>query len=220
MLTFLADSGDQILAGHLQSAAGNAKYTSPQIQNEMISLIGSSIQEVICNKVHSASVFSVLMDETTDVSHTEQVAILVRFVDDDAATLEIQERMLALVSTKDVTGQGLTDLLLTTLEKHGLSVASIVGQGYDDGSNVMAACKGVQARIAQLNPAALFTHCFCHSANRAIINAVCNKDNRHARNFFGIVELLYAFIEGSPLRHTYFIERQFQIAGSKLHTGT
>jgi len=32
--------------------------------------------------------------------------------------------MRALVSTKDVTGQGLTDLQLMTLEKHGLSVSS------------------------------------------------------------------------------------------------
>ena len=78
MLTFLADSGDQILAGHLQSAAANAKYTSAQIQNEMIPLIGSSIQKVICDSVRQASVFSVLMDETTDVSHREQVAVFVR----------------------------------------------------------------------------------------------------------------------------------------------
>jgi hypothetical protein len=100
---------------------------------------------------------------------------------------------------------------------HGLSVESLVGQGYDGGSNMMGACKGVQARIAQLNPAALFTRCFCHSANRAVINAVCNKDNRAARNFFGTVEVLYAFIEASAMRHAYFIDRQTEIAGAKLH---
>ena len=57
MLTYLVESGDQILANHLESAAGNARYTSPQIQNEMISLIGSGIQEVICDKVRRASMF-------------------------------------------------------------------------------------------------------------------------------------------------------------------
>jgi len=41
MLTFLADSGDQILAGHLQSAAANAKYTSAQIQNDWLIHPGS-----------------------------------------------------------------------------------------------------------------------------------------------------------------------------------
>ena len=156
------------------------------------------------------------MDVKTDVSHREQVAVFVHYVA-DKPNPEIEERMLALVETQDVTGEGLTDLLLKTLEKHGLSVGSVVGQGYDGGSNMMAACKGVQARIAELNPAALFTHCFCHSANRTIINAVCSKENRQGINFFGTVELLYAFVEGSALRHAYFIERQFQIAGSKLH---
>jgi hypothetical protein len=125
--------------------------------------------------------------------------------------------MLALVETRDVTEQGLTELLLTTLEKHGLAVECLVGQGYDGGSSMMGACKGVQARMQQLNPAALFTHCFCHSLNRAVINSLCNKNNRYARNFFGTVELLYAFVEGSALRHSYFVERQFKIAGTRLH---
>lgn len=217
LLTFMSHS-DDVLAAHLASAAGNAKYTSPQIQNEMISVIGTSIQRIICDAVRSASVFSVLMDETTDASHTEQVAIFIRYVQLFATSPPvIHEKMLALVETKDVTGQGLTDLLLNVLEKHGLSVESIVGQGYDGGSNMMAASKGVQARILQLNAAALFTHCFCHSINRAIINALCSKENRYARNFFGTVELLFAFIEGSALRHAYFIERQCDIAGTKLH---
>jgi hypothetical protein len=68
-----------------------------------------------------------------------------------------------------------------------------------------------------LNPAAMFTHCFCHSVNRAVINTVCNKNNRYARNFFGTIELLYAFVEGSALRHAYFVERQFENAGTRLH---
>jgi hypothetical protein len=129
----------------------------------------------------------------------------------------VYERMLALVETSDVTGQGLTELLLEVFNTHGLSVESLVGQGCDGGSYMMGACKGAQARIAQLNPAALFTHCFCHSANRLIINAVCNEDNRAARNFFGTVEVPYVFIEGSAMRHAYFIDRQTEIAGTKLH---
>ena len=80
----------------------------------MIDLIGASIKRIVSDNVRQASVFSVLMDETTDVSHKEQVAICVRFVDvtGTAASCKpvIQERMLALVETRDVTGQGLTEL--------------------------------------------------------------------------------------------------------------
>ena len=83
-----------------------------------------------------------------------------------------------------VTGLGLSNLLLETLEKHKLDVANIVGQGYDGGSNMAATTKGVQNRIREINPAALFTHCHCHSLNRALVNSLCNKDNRMARDFF------------------------------------
>lgn len=218
LLSFLAESGDTVLAGHLKCAAGNAKYTSPTIQNEMISLIGSSIQEVVILKVQKAKLFSVLMDETTDLSHREQVSLLIRYVqENDNGSVDIEERMLALVETHDVTGLGLTNLLLDTLKKHNLDIANVVGQGYDGGSNMMGASKGVQARISEINPAALFTHCFCHSLNRAIINSVCNRDNKLARNFFGTVELLYSFVEGSALRHAYFIECQEKIAGTRKH---
>ena len=103
LLTFLSESGDEVLANHLQSAAGHAKYTSPQIQNEMINLIGISIKQIVSNNVRQASVFTVLKDETTDVSHKEQVAIFVCFVDETGTTASfkpvIQERMLALVET-------------------------------------------------------------------------------------------------------------------------
>jgi len=45
---------------------------------------------------------------------------------------------------------------LDSLHKHDLSVHNVVGQGYDGGSNMRGAAKDVQARIKQLNPAAMF----------------------------------------------------------------
>src|SRR6218665_2371175 len=111
----VAASGDEVLADHLISASENAQYTSPQIQNEMIGIIGSSIQFEIVQAVKKAQVFTVMMDETTDVSHKEQVAIFVRYVEDTVTGPNIQERLLAMVDTQNVTGEGLTNVLLETL---------------------------------------------------------------------------------------------------------
>ena len=69
-----------------------------------------------------------MMDETADVSHKEQVAILVRFVNDTNATdCRLGERLLALV---DTTGEALAKLLVDTMERHDLNVQHVVGQGY------------------------------------------------------------------------------------------
>jgi len=92
-------------------------------------------------------------------------------------------RAYSMVDTTDCTGKGLTDLLVGVLEKNDLDINNIVGQGYDGGSKMSGINKGVQARIMEQNPAALFTHCYCHSLNRALINSVSNKDNSQARDF-------------------------------------
>jgi len=59
-------------------------------------------------------------------------------------------------------------LLAFCLQKRDLSVNNVVGQGYDGGSNMRGAAKGVQARIRELNPMATFVHCYAHNLNRAL----------------------------------------------------
>ena len=123
----------------------------------------------------------------------------------------MEERLLAMIDTASTTGETLTNVLLTCLTKHGLRIEDIVGQGYDGGSNMRGAHKGVQARIKQINPVALFTHCFAHNLNRALVNAACDATNTEVRNIFGTVELVFTFVEGSSARHTHFINLQKKI---------
>ena len=101
--------------------------------------------------------------------------------------------------------------MIKTLNGLGLKVEDIVGQGYNGGSNMVGKHNGVQARIRELNPLTLFTHCYSHSLNRVLVNSVCNHRNIEASNFFGIVELVYTFVEGSAQRYAYFIEKQNQM---------
>jgi len=51
LVAYLAASGDEVLADYLVSAPENSQYTSPQIQNKMIGIIGSSIQFEIVQAV-------------------------------------------------------------------------------------------------------------------------------------------------------------------------
>jgi len=55
----------------------------------------------------------------------------------------------------------------------------------------------VQARIKQLNLMALFTHCFAHNLNSALVNAASDTMIANVQNFFGIIELAFTFVEGS-----------------------
>jgi len=57
----------------LENAAANAKYTSPDIQNEIIDCCDEVIRTKIVHRINKAKCFSILADETTDISTKEQV---------------------------------------------------------------------------------------------------------------------------------------------------
>ena len=64
----LHSMGNSELAAHLKESPSDATYINPDIQNELITLIGEEISSSISSKVKDASYFAVIADETTDKS--------------------------------------------------------------------------------------------------------------------------------------------------------
>ena len=62
---------DEILRRHLNNAPPNARYLSPDIQNQLIALCGDQIKTFIVNACNAADSFSLLADESTDKSTKE-----------------------------------------------------------------------------------------------------------------------------------------------------
>jgi len=60
----------------------NASYLSWRVQNQIISLMGDAIQKQQLSDISQCKYFSILADETTDVSQTEQLSWSVRFIED------------------------------------------------------------------------------------------------------------------------------------------
>ena len=81
LLDFRIEAGDMCLAEHLILAPGNAMYTSGQIQNELIDIIGRQIRQYIASQVQQAKWFTVIADEVTDASNKQQLSLVVRFED-------------------------------------------------------------------------------------------------------------------------------------------
>ena len=67
----------------------------------------------------------------------------------------------------------------------------------------------MQARIKELSPSALLTHCYAHVLNLVIVDTMNN--NRIAEDFFGTLQNLYAFIETCIKRHALSLEQQRNI---------
>lgn len=84
---------DESLSEHLSTAAKNASYLSPQIQKEMINCLGESIRNALVTDIRKSNFISVMADESSDVSMTEQLAVCIRYLnassDDEVSVNEV-----------------------------------------------------------------------------------------------------------------------------------
>ena len=78
---------DPVVHHRLSDGPKNASYTSPEIQNTLLNVMASAVQKEICSEIQHAGVFSVLADETKDLSKKEQLSIVVRYVDPKTAII-------------------------------------------------------------------------------------------------------------------------------------
>lgn len=57
----------------------NAKYTSHQIQNEILDTLAEMVRSSIINEVKESGVFSIMADETKDTKKKEQISFVLRY---------------------------------------------------------------------------------------------------------------------------------------------
>ena len=88
LVKFRMEAGDVVLQKHISSAPANAMHISPQIQNELISCVGDWILELVLTEVREAGHFAVLADEAVDISISEQMPLVLRFVDSSSQIRE------------------------------------------------------------------------------------------------------------------------------------
>ena len=195
LLRYRLDAGDNDLKEYVENSPSNCLMTSAQIQNELINSCGNIIKVMIADAVHKAGIFSLLADETTDVSTKEQLALGVRYVDVNKD--EVREDFIGFMIVEKTTGKAIAESLVKKLESLQLSISDLRGQGYDGGSNMSGSYRGVQAEICAKQPLALYTHCASHRLNLAIGKA-CSVQN--IRNTMGTMENISSFLSRSAAR--------------------
>lgn len=97
---------------HLEkcSATQNPVFSglSSDIQNDLINCIASVIRDKIKSQINKSHFVSAMIDETPDVSHREQMTVILRYLADSG----VEERFLGFF---DVSGGRSADVLSTML---------------------------------------------------------------------------------------------------------
>ena len=178
------------------------QWTSPRVQNEILSIVSKFVLDHIVDQIKKAGPYSIIADETSDISNVEQVSLYIRFVHNG----EINEKFIGFMETPSTTGVSLFNLIKTALATHSIELANLVGQGYDGAANMSSERVGVSGLMQNEAPRAIYIHCFGHQLNLSTQKSMTNVTS--FRNCLGTTQEVYNFIEASPKRHALFKDTQ------------
>lgn len=116
-------------------------YLGKSIQNEFTNMLASFVPNTIYKKISTEKYYSIILDCTQDLSHKEQVSIVLSCVDIHSENNKIEEHFIKFLEIHSSTGENISLTILSELDKIGLNVEDCRGQGYDTGANMKSKYK-------------------------------------------------------------------------------
>ena len=163
--------------------------------------MAAKVKAAIVEEIKKSKYYAVSIDSTPDISHVDQLTVIIRYVNIDGIPIE---RFVGFVPIKRHDGEYLFDVLSHFLSENGINIMDCRGQSYDNASNMSGIYSGVQARFCEVNRLAEWIPCAAHSLN--LVGVTAAECCLEAVNFFGIVQSLYNFLSGSPQRWSKLID--------------
>ncbi|XP_021984647.1 zinc finger MYM-type protein 1-like [Helianthus annuus] len=126
VLNLISTNHPEIGKYTLGNAKKNNKLTSPKIQKEIIECSSKEVTKSICAEIED-DVFGLLVDESSDVSLKEQMAVVVRFVDKLGAKLKMMCFGLLVDESSDVSLKEQMVVVVRIVDKLGAVRESFIG---------------------------------------------------------------------------------------------
>ena len=104
------------------------------------------------------------------------------------------------VHLERTTGKAIADAIVKSLHDMGFDIENLRGQGYDGASAMSSSIQGVNGRIREIAPLALYSHCKSHVLNLSIASS-CKQMN--IRNMISFLNEVYLFFANSPKRQMF-----------------
>ena len=201
--------GNSSLA-HLVLEGKNRTYTSEQSMQEMIEAIGFTIEKDLLQKICASPFYSVVLDESTDLSTVKQLGLVVEYLDTQLGIpqtryLKLVDLTPAVHATADVIVNAVTRYLETTASPPP-GIAKIAGSTCDGASVMLGRENGVMAQLKAKIPGLIVTHCSAHRL------ALAASDSARITPWFNrfekVVNQIYTFFSRSAVRTAELIEMQ------------
>ncbi|XP_075649763.1 uncharacterized protein LOC142620249 [Castanea sativa] len=129
----------------LQKAPKNCKLTHHEIQKDIVNVVVCETSKAIINDLDNGF-FSILVDESRDISVKEQMTLVLRYVNKKGIIIEW---FLDIVHVASATALSLKYAIECLLCEHNLSLSKLREQGYNEASNMQVS--GRSRRKTQQN---------------------------------------------------------------------
>lgn len=190
---------DPFMASHItrygNAGRGIPSYLSKTIYEELIILMKQHLTKQILLELKNAKYYSIIVDSTSDVSHTDQLCFVVRYCLDNGTPVE---RFLLFIENVSHKSKELTETVLDILSSNDIPISNCRGQSYDNARNMSGQYSGLQSRIKEINPYAEYVPCAGHSLN--LVGTSSAESCTNAVIFFDMVQKLYNFFSCSTSR--------------------
>nr|KAJ0213818.1 hypothetical protein LSAT_V11C400223710 [Lactuca sativa] len=150
--------------------------------------------------------FTILVDESHDVSCKEQMELVLQFVNRKG---EVEETFIGLINVNDISTFSLKATINDMLSKRHLSPSMIREQGYDGASNISSAFNELKTLIMNETKYAHCAHYFAHQLQLALVFIA--KNHMTVNDFFGC---------GLLLRKKQADKLMAALVGGELESGT
>ncbi|XP_049405029.1 uncharacterized protein LOC125868415 [Solanum stenotomum] len=137
----------------------------PKIQKDIVIACKiETIKGII--KELNGDYFSLLVDESFDISCKDQMVVVLRYVDRRGI---VMERLLDIVHVKNTSALSLKETIANLLSQHSLSLSYVHGQCYDGASNMQGDINGLTMLIKKESRSAYFIYCFAHQLQLTLV---------------------------------------------------
>ena len=193
----------------MKQSSARATYISKTTQNEIIKCCGDEITSIIISRIQQAKFYSIIFDETTDMSHISQMSLILRYVyenvvrEDFIQFLDLHKAISAINTDEQnsletrLTGSNLGKVVLDTLKELNLDLKYCIGITTDGCSIMISESRGPVTAVKKEATNAIYSRCYNHILNLSISKS---SSVQSVRNAIGTMKEIITFFTASAKR--------------------
>ena len=172
------------------------KCTSPEVQNEFLSIMSAQILRNIAANIQRAVSYTVMVVETTNKSNRSKSSSYF------AGLMRHSRCTNSSLVCSSTTAEALVSIIKDTFLRIIFKFDHCRGQCYDGGSAMSESKRGVAKIISDAEPRAVYTHCYGHALNPSMCD--CIKQSKVMKSALDVVAEISKLIKKSPKRDSFF----------------